>query len=320
MRRRSTDNGRIPPGPAGAAATDPAKGNSVIAPHSYTVSPAPRWVVVLFAVTASVITLTLALGSMVCATDASASCPNWPGCYVGQLIPRPAYQPVLEFVHRVIAASVGLLALAGVVVGVLQRHRSKLLLVLPLVALAGALTSGVFGMMTIKWGINRVEAAFDLLAAIISMGAMWTVWYVARDPDRRWSWGRDAVLGAVAIGCLVASHFGAVLVAGAGSLTRCMGWPMLVRGAGDGPLVGWVVQQGLGVIGVAAAVAVLIRSRQRGRRVRFLLLNVVIVAEVATGIVVATNGATHLLGVIHGVCASAALALLMTGTVDDARH
>ncbi|MCQ8209580.1 COX15/CtaA family protein, partial [Cutibacterium acnes subsp. acnes] len=44
----------------------------------------PRGVVVLFAVTAVAITVTLALGSTVCATDASASCPNWPGCYVGR--------------------------------------------------------------------------------------------------------------------------------------------------------------------------------------------------------------------------------------------
>ena len=47
----------------------------------------PRGVVVLFAITAVAITVTLALGSTVCATDASASCPNWPGCYVGRLTP-----------------------------------------------------------------------------------------------------------------------------------------------------------------------------------------------------------------------------------------
>ena len=68
----------------------------------------PRGVVVLFAVTAVAITVTLALGSTVCATDASASCPNWPGCYVGRLTPLDATQPWVEFIHRVISASVGL--------------------------------------------------------------------------------------------------------------------------------------------------------------------------------------------------------------------
>ncbi len=67
----------------------------------------PRGVVVLFAITAVAITVTLALGSTVCATDASASCPNWPGCYVGRLTPLDATQPWVEFIHRVISASGG---------------------------------------------------------------------------------------------------------------------------------------------------------------------------------------------------------------------
>lgn len=100
----------------------------------------PRGVVVLFAVTAVAITVTLALGSTVCATDASASCPNWPGCYVGRLTPLDATQPWVEFIHRVISASVGLFALASVIVGMVYRHADKLLAALPIVALLGALT------------------------------------------------------------------------------------------------------------------------------------------------------------------------------------
>lgn len=145
----------------------------------------PRGVVVLFAVTAVAITVTLALGSTVCATDASASCPNWPGCYVGRLTPLDATQPWVEFIHRVISASVGLFALASVIVGMVYRHADKLLAALPIVALLGALTSGVFGMMTIKWGINSVEASFDLLAAIISMGAMWRAYLLRVSHGRR---------------------------------------------------------------------------------------------------------------------------------------
>ena len=133
----------------------------------------PKGVTILFGITAVVITVTLALGSTVCATDASASCPNWPGCYVGRLTPMDATQPWVEFIHRVISASVGIFAVASVIVGIVYRRVDRLLVALPIVALLGALTSGIFGMMTIKWGINAVEASFDLLAAIISMGAMW---------------------------------------------------------------------------------------------------------------------------------------------------
>ena len=179
----------------------------------------PRGVVVLFAVTAVAITVTLALGSTVCATDASASCPNWPGCYVGRLTPLDATQPWVEFIHRVISASVGLFALASVIVGMVYRHADKLLAALPIVALLGALTSGVFGMMTIKWGINSVEASFDLLAAIISMGAMWRAYFVARKPRSSWRWNGRTKLGIGAVAFLVIGHFFAVQVAGCGSLT-----------------------------------------------------------------------------------------------------
>ena len=163
----------------------------------------PRGVVVLFAVTAVAITVTLALGSTVCATDASASCPNWPGCYVGRLTPLDATQPWVEFIHRVISASVGLFALASVIVGMVYRHADKLLAALPIVALLGALTSGVFGMMTIKWGINSVEASFDLLAAIISMGAMGWAMFVRGAGDGPFAgWiAQQAIMG---IGMLLA--------------------------------------------------------------------------------------------------------------------
>ena len=183
----------------------------------------PRGVVVLFAVTAVAITVTLALGSTVCATDASASCPNWPGCYVGRLTPLDATQPWVEFIHRVISASVGLFALASVIVGMVYRHADKLLAALPIVALLGALTSGVFGMMTIKWGINSVEASFDLLAAIISMGAMWRAYFVARKPRSSWRWNGRTKLGIGAVVFLAIGHFLAVQVAGSGvgSINDC---------------------------------------------------------------------------------------------------
>ena len=246
----------------------------------------PRGGVVLFAVTAVVITVTLALGSTVCATDASASCPNWPGCYVGRLTPLDATQPWVEFIHRVISASIGLLAVASIIVGMVYRHADKLLVALPIVALLGALASGVFGMMTIKWGINSVEASFDLLAAIISMGAMWRAYFVQ--------------------------------VAGSGSLTRCMGWAMFVRGAGDGPLAGWVAQQAIMGIGMVLAIVFLVV--RWGRRSGWdILCAVLIIIELVSGVLIAVNGSSHGLGTLHAVPAVLILCLTMTATMRSAR-
>ena len=113
----------------------------------------------------------------------------------------------------------GLVAVASVIAGVVYRRADKLLVALPVVALLGALTSGVFGMMTIKWGINSIEASFDLLAAIISMGAMWRAYFVARKPRSPWIWNGRTKLGIGAVVFLVVGHFFAVQVAGSGSLT-----------------------------------------------------------------------------------------------------
>ena len=48
---------------------------------------------------------TVALGAVVCATDSSAACPNWPGCYEGQITPEIQLNPIIEFVHRVFSVS-----------------------------------------------------------------------------------------------------------------------------------------------------------------------------------------------------------------------
>ena len=278
----------------------------------------PKGGVVLFAVTAVVITVTLALGSTVCATDASASCPNWPGCYVGRLTPLDATQPWVEFIHRVISASIGLLAVASIIVGMVYRHADKLLVALPIVALLGALTSGVFGMMTIKWGINSVEASFDLLAAIISMGAMWRAYFVACKPRSPWIWSGRTKLGIGAVAFLIVGHFFAVQVACSGSLTRCMGWAMFVRGAGDGPLAGWVAQQAIMGIGMVLAIVFLVV--RWGRRSGWdILCAVLVIIELVSGVLIAVNGSSHGLGTLHAVPAVLILCLTMTATMRSAR-
>ncbi len=281
-------------------------------------APVPPGVQVLFAITAVLITVTLALGSTVCATDASASCPNWPGCYLGRLTPSAHTQPVVEFVHRVISSAVGLFALASVIVGVIFAARDRKLVVLPVVALAGALASGVFGMMTIKWGINSFEAAVDLLAALISMGAMWWAFFVARRPGVAWQWRPVVRLGSAATAMAVVGHFLAVLVAGSGSLTRCMGWALLVRGNGDGPLAAWIAQQAVMVIGELLTIAVVIARLRRRRNGWDLILAGLIVVVLAVGVVIAAAGATDWLGVVHAVGTVLILNLVMTGTIRDA--
>ena len=81
---------------------------------------------------------TVALGSMVCATDSSSTCPAWPVCYADQVGPNLqaslGENPILEFVHRVIAF--GALCLLAASAYRLRGHRDRRLGLLPWVALA----------------------------------------------------------------------------------------------------------------------------------------------------------------------------------------
>ncbi|GMA42335.1 COX15/CtaA family protein [Mobilicoccus caccae] len=95
--------------------------------------------------------LTVAMGSMVAATDSSSACPAWPLCYADRV--GPALQggwlenPAIEFVHRVISGLC--LILLGVAGWRGRRHRDVRLRVFPWIALAFAVGAAVFGMMTV---------------------------------------------------------------------------------------------------------------------------------------------------------------------------
>lgn len=287
--------------------------------NAESVKAVPRWMEWLFLVTGALITVTLALGATVCATDASASCPNWPGCYVGRLTPQAHTQPVIEFVHRVISSSIGLFGLASVVAGWFYRRRSRMLVVLPLVALLCALVSAVFGMMTIRWGINKFEAALDLLAALVSMGAMWRAWFVARHPGDGWHWNARVRLGMGTVGALIAGHFLAVLVSGSESLTRCMGWALFTRGVGDGPLWAWILQQAVMTVGEAATILLIVVRLRHRANAWDLLLAVLVALVVVVGVLISVGGANDGLAVTHAVGTVLVLNLVMTGTMRDSQ-
>lgn len=242
-------------------------------------------------VAAAIVTFgAVALGSVVCATDSSAACPNWPGCYVGQIAPQAHLNPVLEFVHRVVAVTSGPLLLAAGIAGL--RVKDALVRTLPWVAFAGAMIAGVLGMLTVKVGISKAWAAFDLGASLIALVAITVATVCVLRYPRRWQPGATGRLAWGAVGALFAFHVCSVLVAGPGSLTRCMSWPVWRIVEADGGVAWQWVRLVLG--GVAAVLTVLVvvhGMRRRDTRVFGAVLAVLVVCEVAMGLTVVAHGA-----------------------------
>ncbi|WP_297740607.1 heme A synthase [uncultured Tessaracoccus sp.] len=242
-------------------------------------------------VAAAIVTFAaVALGSVVCATDSSAACPNWPGCYVGQIAPEAQLNPILEFVHRVVAVSCGPLLLAAAIVGL--RVKDPLVRVLPWVAFVGAMIAGVLGMLTVKVGISKAWAAFDLGASLIALVAITVATVCVLRYPRRWQPGATGRLAWGAVGALFAFHICSVLVAGSGSLTRCMSWPVWRVIEADGSAAWQWARLVLG--GVAAVLTVLVAVqglRRRDTRVFGAVLTVLVVCEVAMGLTVVAHGA-----------------------------
>lgn len=242
-------------------------------------------------VAAAIVTFAaVALGSVVCATDSSAACPNWPGCYVGQIAPEAQLNPILEFVHRVVAVSSGPLLLAAAIVGL--RVRDALVKVLPWVAFVGAMIAGVLGMLTVKVGISKAWAAFDLGASLIALIAITVAAVCVLRYPRRWQPDTTGRLAWGAVGVLYAFHVCSVLVAGPGSLTRCMSWPVWRIVEADGGVAWQWVRLILG--GIAAVLTVLVAlqgMRRRDTRVFGAVLAVLVMCEVAMGLTVVAHGA-----------------------------
>lgn len=147
---------------------------------------------------------------------------------------------------------------------------------------------------------------------------MWRAYFVARKPRSSWRWNGRTKLGIGAVVFLAIGHFLAVQVAGSGSLTRCMGWAMFVRGAGDGPFAGWIAQQAIMGIGMLLAIVFLV-ARWGRRNGWDILCAVLIVIELVVGVLIAVNGSSHGLGTLHAIPAVLILCLTMTATMRSAR-
>ena len=200
----------------------------------------------LLLVAAALTYLLVTLGGVVCITDASRGCPDWPACY-GQLLPPPRVDSVLEYAHRVLAALTSISIVVSAVLGWRRTRAVRWISWPPVLAVGFLVIVIILGAMVVLRGLEPGLAALDLGSALIVLALMLAAALVAAVPRRqptvpiRLAW--DSPYAHLVAGTLVVVFVvlvSAVLVADEGSLVRCLGWPLVSERWLRGDLRGWL--------------------------------------------------------------------------------
>ncbi|MHB0971653.1 MAG: COX15/CtaA family protein [Thermoanaerobaculia bacterium] len=184
----------------------------------------------LLVVTAAITLLLVVMGSIVCVTDSSRGCPDWPRCH-GGLVPPMQVNSIIEYTHRVIAIVTGPLILACAIVGL----RRKALGVAAVVAFGLTIVVAIFGAYAVLTGLPPVLAAIDLGSALLVLAIMVATTTVAFQHASHGDAAHPTLrnpLARVAITALAAVYavFLSGVLAAQGTVIRCLGGPMSFGG------------------------------------------------------------------------------------------
>jgi cytochrome c oxidase assembly protein subunit 15 len=275
--------------------------------------------------TATILTyLLVTIGGIVCVTDSSQGCPDWPACY-GQVVPPMRLDSILEYIHRVLAGLTLLFIIASAIVGWYKVRTLRWVSRPPVLAVVFLLAASAFGAMVVLRGLEPGLAALDLGLALLVLALMLASTVVAfsyhHNPELtgrlsfRGPYARLTLWTLVAVLLVMVS---AVLVADNGSVGRCLGWPVASGRLLRGDLRGWLQMARFLVAGVAdiliVAVAVQAWRTQRARTTivsTATLVGMLFLAEIVVGVLLAVIGSAISLLVIHAALAAALWALLV---------
>ena len=268
--------------------------------------------------------LLIAMGGVLCVTQSIRNCPDWPGCY-GSIFPPLETGPVLEYTHRVLAALSGLLIISAAVAGVALNWRIRWISLPPLVAIALLIVVSFFGAQVVLHGLAPGWAAVDVGSALLVVALMVSTATIAsfrvNNPAHavrlvyNTSFGKLAVAATAMLYIVLVSG---VLVAGKGSITGCLGWPIYSWSLlqADGHLIGNLLRLVLSAAGFVIILIVLV-SAWRDRKEHPSIFNIArwlgatLVLEIIFQVCILVFGLLQPLLIIYTVVAAALWALLV---------
>ena len=185
----------------------------------------------LAAATVATTFLLVVIGVVVRATDSGLACPHWPGCFEGQFLPSldAGFQVWIEWIHRTVAAIIGVLILGMAALAWLD-HRDRRSILWP--SLAAVLLVGFqawLGRETVRLGNTGESVTAHLAAAMALVGLLVYLLVRSSYPARLTGLGSQRFTLLAAFGA--AATF-AVLLFGANVTARDAGlvfpdWPLM---------------------------------------------------------------------------------------------
>ncbi len=178
------------------------------------------------------------LGSIVRITDSGLGCPDWPLCH-GKLIPPFDAPTLIEYSHRLLAAALGLLVLATLIVA-WRRYRSRPLIFRPaLIALVMVVGQSLLGGAAVLTELSSIVVMIHMAMAqallacfiLITLDAWRRLSFTPTKIDNRVLIPATAALG---VYLLILSGSYVALTGAAGA---CNQWPLCQ----DGNL--WIVSE-----------------------------------------------------------------------------
>jgi cytochrome c oxidase assembly protein subunit 15 len=151
-------------------------------------------------------------GGVVRLTGSGLGCPTWPRCTDDSYTTTPAmgYHGAIEFGNRTLISVVGAVAVAGVLVAWLQRHRRRAALTPAVGVLFGVAVQGVVGGITVHLALNPWTVALHFLLSMALLALAHAFWMSTREKADSWR----APVAVKTLGGLLTAISGTVLVLG----------------------------------------------------------------------------------------------------------